>query len=506
MAGTRVKVLEDLEAWASDANGSKVYWMVGMAGIGKSTIAHTFCQNLEAKNMLAGSFFASRASENTSNGRLIIPVIAHSLARSSPLIKIKIVEAIEDDPTLAESTYSNMREQWKRLVSDPVQSASSMVNRSYKVVVIDAVDECASLQVVASFIKLVLQSASELPFKVFISSREELEISNAFRATAGTHHPINLFLHNVEKDVVQEDIRRYLEASLSSIRDDHGTTDLWPSQSELTDLVVRCGTLFIYAATSVRYISSGGRRYKLRFSEMARQGLESVTAFKTDIDTLYIHILEMACAEKPLHEVASMRDILSIIIFLRNPLPIQAIESLSDMDARLELAPLTSVIYVPSAPDVAVAPFHASFPDFITSPARCAPGRFSSENSSFPALNASEGHKLLSLKCLKLLNDSLKFNICEIPKESTLSHRERANSTVNIGKISMAIKYACIYWASHLAEVEEISPELAESLHVFFYQHILQWVECLSLLGELQAAPKLLNSVAAIFLVSCKAA
>jgi len=84
MQGTRVKVLEDLDTWASDANSSKVYWMVGMAGIGKSTIAHTLCEILEAKNMLGGNFFASRASDKTSNARLIIPVIAHALARASP--------------------------------------------------------------------------------------------------------------------------------------------------------------------------------------------------------------------------------------------------------------------------------------------------------------------------------------------------------------------------------------------------------------------------------------
>jgi len=170
MEGTRVKVLEGLDTWASNANSSKVYWMVGMAGIGKSTIAHTFCENLEAKNILGGSFFASRASEKTRNARLIIPVIAHALARGSSRIKVEVVKAIEDDPTLAELTYININEQFKQLVYNPLRTTAGVGDKRYKVVVIDAVDECANQEVVASFIKLVLEWASEIPLKVFLAS------------------------------------------------------------------------------------------------------------------------------------------------------------------------------------------------------------------------------------------------------------------------------------------------------------------------------------------------
>ena len=41
MEGTCVKILVDLETWVSDDLSSKVYWLVGMAGTGKTTILHT---------------------------------------------------------------------------------------------------------------------------------------------------------------------------------------------------------------------------------------------------------------------------------------------------------------------------------------------------------------------------------------------------------------------------------------------------------------------------------
>jgi nucleoside-triphosphatase THEP1 len=455
MQGTRVKVLEELETWASNANSSKVYWMVGMAGIGKSTIAHTFCENLEAKNILGGSFFASRASEKTRNARLIIPVIAYALARASPRIKVEVVKAIEDDPTLAEPNYININEQFKRLIYDPVRTTAGAVD---KVVVIDAVDECDNLEVVSSFIKLVLEWASKIPLKIFLTSRDEYRIRNAFGSTGDSIREY-FYLHDIEKDVVENDIRKYLETSLVRIKND---------DSELSGLVARSGTLFIYAATAVRYITDGGEDSKSRLSAMVTHGQKSINGFETDIDSLYVHIMEKVCKGKERHEVAPMRDLLSITIFLRNPLPMEAITSLSQKSkAHMYLSRLSSVIHIPNQPGALVAPFHASFPDFITDPKRCAPERFSSERSSFPALDASESNKLLALKCLEQMNGSLKYNICEIPKELTLSRRDRANSPENLGKISEAIKYSCIHWAAHLAEVKVFDAILVDPLYVF---------------------------------------
>jgi hypothetical protein len=53
--------------------------MVEMAGIGELTIAHMFCEKLNAKNMLDGSFFVSQASKKTSNMHLLSFIRSHSV-------------------------------------------------------------------------------------------------------------------------------------------------------------------------------------------------------------------------------------------------------------------------------------------------------------------------------------------------------------------------------------------------------------------------------------------
>ena len=401
MTGTRVSILTDLDVWASDDHGKNVYWMVGMAGTGKSSILHTLCEMLDQKNRLGASFFCFRASDKTNDARLIVPAIAYALARAWPCIKFKIVKAIEDDPALAEPTYCDLDEQFKKLIYDPIRATAGKGPRRYKIVVIDAVDECVNLQVVASLIRLIFQSASNIPLKFLIASRDEDLIRSAFY-----HRPelLTVFtLHEVEKHLVEGDIRKYIEKSLSDIMSEglDPILDAWPSPSELSNLVHHSGRLFIYAATAIRYIHDGGKLYKSRLSFIANRDPKTRSNLQTStIDGLYGHILEQACATREDCEVDSIKQLISIVVFLRNPLPIQAIASLSGIDAHSYLKSISSVIHVPTQEDSPIAPFHASFPDFIIDPTRCSPKNC----PSFPALVPSEGHEMLALKSLQLLN------------------------------------------------------------------------------------------------------
>jgi pantothenate kinase-related protein Tda10 len=79
--GTRTKVLEDLAKWANDADGPGVYWMNGMAGSGKTTIAYTFSDLLKGRSLLAASFFCTRTSQECRDVTRIIPTIGWQIAR-----------------------------------------------------------------------------------------------------------------------------------------------------------------------------------------------------------------------------------------------------------------------------------------------------------------------------------------------------------------------------------------------------------------------------------------
>jgi hypothetical protein len=391
-----------------------------------------------------------------------------------------------------------LKEQFTELIYNPSRnSIGKGPAKGVKTTVIDGLDECTNLDVVASLITLILQRASKMPLKIFISSRDELLIRNAFGK-----HPNTLVLHEVEKEVVEDDIRHYITRSLDDIKSRlDPTVDAWPSPSELSKLISYSGRLFIYAATATRYINDGKEHYQLRLSSMAisEPKLGSKQTSK-NIDILYGSILEQAFSSKEESEATPMRQLLLIIIFLRNTLPIQAIATLSGMDPRRWLSSLTSVIYVPTNKKDAIAPFHASFSDFLTNPTRC-----SLECCpSFPALVASEGHEMLALKCLEHMNCFLKYNIGEARKESTVSRRGAINSPDGVNKVSAALKYSCVYWASHFSELQQcgVSSNLITILGVFLEKHLLHWVECLSVIGELRTGLTSLKGVATALSVS----
>ncbi|KAJ7924599.1 hypothetical protein B0H13DRAFT_1601475, partial [Mycena leptocephala] len=491
MAGTRTQVLADLDAWAMDDNSKKVYWMVGIAGTEKSTIAQTFCEILDERHMLGANFFCSRASENTNNARLIIPSIAHALSRASPSIKSQV---IEDDLAIAEPTYVKMDDQFIKLIVQPTRTSVGAVKRC-KIVVIDAVDECRDLRLVSSFIRLILTWASEIPLKIFIASRDVYPIRQVFdRQSAET-----FYLHEVEKNIVKDDIAKYITTSLQKIHgDNHGnkTTETWPPQSEVSTLVNQSGALFIYAATAIRYIAEGETLYKARFAAIT-QG--SSSQMPPGLDGLYVHILRQVFRHLGEHEIIDIRLVMSMIVFLRTPLSMQSIVSLSNMDASGYLSRLATVIHIPSNTQstATVTAFHASFPDFVTDSARCSSTSF----PTFSALNAAEGHRILASSCLEFMNrpGSLHYNMGDVPEELIVSHRGRTNTSEGLDKIPEALKYSCRYslrssdWASHISETQTAGTELIKALHVFFHAHLLHWIECLSALGEL---PTVLESLA----------
>jgi transketolase N-terminal domain/subunit len=130
------------------------------------------------------------------------------------------------------------------------------------------------------------------------------------------------------------------------------------------------------------------------------------------------------------------RDLTSLVVFLRSPLSIKAISSLSGTEKTARqllsrISRLNSVIHVPDQQESPITLFHASFFDFVTDPTRCTPQRC----RSFNALIVSEGHELLAFKCLVHMNGSLKRNICDVP---TATRRESTNSHRDISKVSEA--------------------------------------------------------------------
>ena len=491
MEATREQILAELEEWAVNDAAPKVFWLNGMAGTGKTSIAHSLSERLDKNQMLGASFFCSRsASREVRDASLIIPTIASTLSQISPVLRTAMSEIVEEKPDVG--SLHKLSVQFRLLLIDPIKSVLDSSFKTY-VVVIDALDECTKLVTVEKFIQAVVEFAPDTPLKFFISSRDTTQIRSAF------HHNPNCMpmiesLHTIERTVVQEDIKLYLHTSLSAIVTRNRLSIPWPPPNEFEILLERSDRLFIYAATAVRYIGAPDVNFRKRLAHITR-----LTPAKMNtgiIDSLYNDIMRQAihCELQP-NEVSVRRKTLSAVVFLLVPLSLDAITSLLGMDgleAQVSLAPFQSVIHVPTADTSPVTIFHSSFPDFIVNPSRCKePFR----------LDQSEGHRMLTVQCLRCLNQSLKHNIYN-PVSS--SHEPNA--------IPEALRYSCLHWASHLAQalVAALDPDAAAEIQTlvftFVEQHLLHWFECLSPLRELESGITLLDIAYEATSVSMKVA
>ncbi|KAF5334725.1 hypothetical protein D9758_017362 [Tetrapyrgos nigripes] len=250
--GTRKEILDNIMNWAGDGSSTTMtgYWMCGMAGTGKSTIAQSVCLGLKRKGLLGGEFFCSRQIEECHDYHKVIPTIAYQLASRNAKYQQALCDVLNEDLQLAskEPQYQVTKlliDPWKRVVS---RGESPFLA---PVIVIDALDECRDISLVLEFIVPAIKK-QELPgLKFFLTSRPEQHIKKHFDLDAIQQERLyvqKFYLHNVEKSIVKKDISLFLGK---------GLIGLGISKDKLDILVERSGALFIYAATLVKYLASG---------------------------------------------------------------------------------------------------------------------------------------------------------------------------------------------------------------------------------------------------------
>jgi hypothetical protein len=80
-------VLEIITAWIHDKEGPQIYWLNGLAGTGKSTIAESVAQLAAKDGLLGASFFCLRDEVERSDTSLIFPSLALQLSDTKPLFR-----------------------------------------------------------------------------------------------------------------------------------------------------------------------------------------------------------------------------------------------------------------------------------------------------------------------------------------------------------------------------------------------------------------------------------
>ncbi|CEL61679.1 putative WD repeat-containing protein alr3466 OS=Nostoc sp, (strain PCC 7120 / UTEX 2576) GN=alr3466 PE=4 SV=1 [Rhizoctonia solani AG-1 IB] len=447
-----------------------------MAGTGKTTITYSLCAELDSDRKLAASFFCSRLIPECRDVNLIIPSIAHQLARASKPFHYALSRALETDP---DAHAKLLRIQFDTLITSPLAEVGDALPENM-VVAIDALDECTDKESTSQILDILLTRASHLPLKFLVSSRPEPRIRDKLEQI-GTWICPSLALHNLDRNTVQSDIQTYLRMSLASM-------DL--PESQIAILTERSGILFIYAATVVRFVGYDNfrRNPRARLEIILSASASSQGLQFNELDQLYATILKEALNDPSLTttEQRDIREVLYTIICARESLTLSGLCGLlkfEDLERiRAALRPLWSVLHIVNASEV-VTTLHMSFPDYLLDPSRS--GEYSCDVVS--------QNRHIALLCFERIKDmDPQFNICNlgssfIVDQEVVNLEERVRNT-----ISTELFYACQHWAAHL-QVTDSSCNLVGELGDFFSKRLLLWIEIMNLKGAIHSSGKILE-------------
>lgn len=472
LPGTRIDVLKRIREWIHEDDDKHLFWLSGLAGTGKSTIARTMAREIYAsKKYWMASFFFKRGGGDTGHARQFVGTIATQLANKNTSFRELLQNAVSTDQGIVECV---MRDQWNELIVELLSSLRDESLQSPLIIVVDALNECDREDDVIQILHLLAASRKlgRVRFRILITSTPEKYIQEKMSELTGAARP-DIALHDVPDYIVNHDIFLFLVQNLANFR--------FPEE-ELRRLVQKAAGLFIWADTACRFITNGELFGKRRLHDILEH-ISSGTSPEEHLNKLYLTVLKNAISpsyrddEKP--ELYSLvRHVLGSIVVLLAPLSSHSLGRLlgdpdDGSDIHMKLKHFYSILDVSKDKARPLRLHHPSFRDFLLNQKRCPDRNF--------WVNEQEMHQAMVKHCIDLMSNSLQEDIC-----GAKSPGVRVND-IDEGHLQQCLppelRYSCLYWVHHLQKSSS-KVEDDDGVCFFLKAHLLHWLEALSLIGK----------------------
>ncbi|KAH7918354.1 WD40 repeat-like protein [Leucogyrophana mollusca] len=438
LPGTCQELLGRIISWATDINSQQnVFWLHGVAGSGKSTVATTVAKYIGEMHRLGAFICFNQSFADCSHPSMVIRTLAHKLGTFDKQIGKAISEAMEGYPGVKDASLST---QFTELLVKPLSSLASLQDKGAIVVVLDALDECGSDKTRAGLLQVLKTKLHQIPsyVRIFITSHSFL---NDIRGA--------LEHQRVHKECLyanDADISAFIHKEMTRAKEmDRNLPSDWPGDERIDKLT---------SCASVKFI----REYA------PTRRLETVLWSAQDF-------------------VTDFHDVLSIILAAKKPLTTSAIDkllSVSQIQGSAHIVScLSSVLsYDLDNPAVPVHILHPPFADFLSDTKQ------SGQDAWY--IDKDTSHKDLAIACLKrLYTKGLKKNICNL----SLACQDWKSKD-----LPEDIAYACIFWVDHVSATADSSIALiVPYIEKFLQEHLLHWFEAMSILRKSQETIRLLE-------------
>jgi hypothetical protein len=462
-----------------DGIGARIFWINGMAGTGKTTIAYTVSKHCRELGIPLATFFCSRDSAETSNPNLVFPTIARQLGIINNAFATEVSRTSELHP---DTFYSALSHQLEMLLVKPLNAVKDQFPPC--MVVLDALDECKDGFSTSIILSSLMHHIIKLPaIRFLITSRPEPNITQGFRRKElqAVTQPFNLYEEAL--GTVEKDIELYLTENLHGMRERYELEDTWPTSPDIKSLARLSEGLFIYAATAVKFIGDPAHDHpKQQLDRLLHNQDGGIGSLTHSLDELYMQILRVALRDISAELQDMVKLVLGSIVQLRDPLSALNIEHLLNLEpgsVKRALRRLHSALDIPEGDHRVIRLIHPSFYDFIIDASRCIIPGF--------LLIPADHHEVLARACFETLSKGLRRDICDIRDPSKLNNEVYGIQNRIASCISSPLQYACRHWMWHVCR-SLASEVLLKMMQNFVRVKLLYWIEACSLLGELRMA------------------
>ena len=483
LEGTRRHTLDELIAWINKPDAHQVRFLLGGAGTGKSSVAHSIGVHFRELRRLGCFFCFDSSFQRDRHPETVFSTIAHSLANWNPDFRRTLAEVLREQRELGDS--KDITVQWEGLIVQPLKRFPLV---GPVLVVIDAFDECASADARSRrlLLKHLTEGSIDLPsnFRILITSRPEHDITRVLGSASDDHLRISHMLLDDKTEEAISDIERYVRHTL--VPDDLGY-EAPLDNTDIRKLADKAEGLFQWAATACRVILQNPagltlkERFDLRLGKILGGGPNS-------LDDLYRSILaQLFDLDEPVL-VERFRSVMAQVLCASTPLSVESLDEIrlsafgvQKGEVSLVVGYMGSLLSGVSTRTSPIRPLHTSFRDFLTY----------KDRSQEWFVNVSKGHPVMALGCLRVMNKYLSFNICRLAT-SYVPNRRISDLEDRLTKfVPEYLSYAACNWKDHLPDIQ-FPPVLQQELARFLRGKLLFWLELLSLLKSVsRAAPSL---------------
>jgi len=480
MDGTRKSRLKEIVDWVAhksekkDFPQSNTYWIYGLPGIGKTSLAHSICASLHTRGQLAGTFFCRRDDPNLSKPRNILPSLIYKLARVFPPFRSIMANCLRNDPHLTSESMEDS------LFLSLLDNLPKRPNESLAFV-IDAFDECGDDRSRLCLLKLLTGAATRASWlKIIITSRPESDIRQFFDGFTQSSY----FGYDLATDQeASDDLRAFARSEFGPVGRKWRLPASWPEESLLIRVISRANGLFIFIKTLA---------LALKHCEDPTEFLKAASEDSGGAGSEALHVLYSSILESRIeHSKADFRRMVGVLL---TAAPYRALceETIAELAGvkpnlvKMWVDDLSSLLYRDEGTNGGIRVRHLSISEFLVS----------DDCPSDYQINRQDANVQLGVACLETMVHQLRFNICGL-EDSRLANTDIQDLPSRITKhIPDCLQYSCLYWSNHLCVSPDNDQRVWDSLEEFFKGLCpVFWIEVLSILGMVPMGAPSIRSV-----------